>query len=335
MVKLSELGERRLIEVFVRALDKFGGMLLPYNDDVAAMEIRGVRLALSCDMLVWDTDVPRGMSYWQAGRKAVVSCISDMAAKGAKPLTILASLGLPPQLGLDEALELMRGLNSGAREYDAYIVGGDTNEASTVIVDVAALGLVEGNLTSRSGAKPGDILAVTGLFGKTAAALLMYERKLTPSSSKLRDSLWESLTMPKARLKEGLALASTGVATASIDSSDGLAASLFELSRASGVGFVVEEVPIAEEAQIFAEEFDLDPVDLALYGGEEFELLVTIARDSWSMAADAVDKAGGKLIRIGEAVADRKVQVYVEGSTRTVEPRGWEHLRLGASRDMV
>ncbi len=322
-MKLCELGERSLVEKLIKVLDKEPNVLLPYGDDAAALEVDGVKVVLSCDMLVWDTDVPEGMSFWEAGRKAVVSCISDLAAKGAKPIAVLASLGLPRDLEVEKVLELMKGVNDGAREYGSYVVGGDTNEAPSITVDVMALGLAVTSPVARGGAKPGDILAVTGPFGSAAAALTMYKRGLKPSSEDLRRKLWEALTKPKARLKEGLALARFGVASSSIDSSDGLAISLSELSRASHVGFNIDWVPISNEAVEFAREFGLDPLDLALYGGEEFELVLTIPPEKWSLAEKAITEVGGKLFKIGTAIPDIKITLKSRGA---LEIKGWEHM---------
>ncbi|RJS84585.1 hypothetical protein CW702_02245 [Candidatus Bathyarchaeota archaeon] len=133
--------------------------------------------------------------------------------------------------------------------------------------------------------------------------------------------------MPEARLREGLALASAGVLSASIDSSDGLAWSLHELSTSSGVGFEVYSLPLSREAGRFADIHGLDPFDLCFYGGEEYELVVTVKRGMWSKAVDAVSRVGGSLLRIGVATESRKI-VYRSGSlTKEIERRGWEHFK--------
>jgi thiamine-monophosphate kinase len=133
--------------------------------------------------------------------------------------------------------------------------------------------------------------------------------------------------MPKARLKEGLALNATGAVTSAIDSSDGLAWSLHELSKASGVGFLIENVPIAHEAVKFAEINGLDPLELSFYGGEEYELVLTIKPSLWVKAEKAIKSVGGNLIRIGRTTAERQMILEVEGKRRVIEPRGWEHFR--------
>ena len=138
------------------------------------------------------------------------------------------------------------------------MIGGDTGEASDLIIAVSMFGTAEkASLMLRSGAKPGDILAVTGFFGKSAAGLRLLLDNYSASHN-LRDVLLGAVFMPNARLKEGLALKGSGAVSASIDSSDGLAWSLHEIGRMSDVGFVVNSVPVAEEVRGFAEFNNLD-----------------------------------------------------------------------------
>jgi len=142
------------------------------------------------------------------------------------------------------------------------------------------------------------------------------------ASSRLRKTLVDAVLMPRARLKEGLALAQTGAITASIDSSDGLAWSLHEISKASNVGFLIKNLPIAEETRRFAEEHGLDPVELCLYGGEEYELVVTVKPKLWEKA-----KKAASLIKIGFATKERTLLLEEKGKRIPIEPRGWEHFK--------
>lgn len=325
---LESLGERKIIQIIQQQLEVMPGLPLGFGDDVSALKLEEDRLLiLKTDMLVDKTDVPPGMSLWQAARKAVVMNVSDLAAKGAKPIALLVALGIPRKFTEKDIRQIAGGLNSGAREYDAFILGGDTNEASDLIISCAVLGTCyPGMLMKRKGARPGDILAVTGGFGKTAAGLKILLENIHVSRE-LRETLLESVLMPKARLKEGLALASSQAVTASIDSSDGLAWSLHELSRASHVGFLVEKLPLATEAVKFAETHGLNPAELCLYGGEEYELVLTIKPQSWDKALSAVKNVGGKLIPIGKAIKENIVKLKTEKGLIPVEFRGWEHFK--------
>jgi len=267
------------------------------------------------------------MTSRQAARKAVVMNISDLAAKGVQPLALLASIGVPRNLTKQDIQQIGKGLNEGAREYNAYVLGGDTNETSDLVISCTAFGTCEKrHLMRRSGAKPGDIVAVTGLFGKTSSGLKILLKNLH-AHPKLRKELVRAVCMPQARLREGLALAQTRAATSSIDSSDGLAWSLHEISRASNVGFVIDNLPVAPEAMRFAEIHHLDLIELSLYGGEEYELLVTIKSRLWEKAKKAVEHVGASLIKIGVVTKEKSLLLKTKEKTVLIDARGWEHFK--------
>jgi len=325
---VEELGERKIIDIILRCLDSMPNMPVPFGDDVSAVEIGRGRLAvIKTDMLIGKTDVPSGMNLWQAARKAVVMNISDLAAKGAQPIAILASIGVPRGLTEKDIEQIGKGLNDGAREYEAYILGGDTNEASDMVISCATFGICKKRyLMKRSGAKPGDVAAVTGYFGKTTSGLKILLEDLSAPPD-IKKYLTDAVFMPHARLKEGLALAQTGAVTASIDSSDGLAWSLHEISRASNVGFVLDNLPVDRRVEKFAKIDGLDPVELSLYGGEEYELLVTVKPRLWEEAKKALGVIGSSLIRIGIVTKGRDLLLKKNGKTIPIEARGWEHFK--------
>jgi thiamine-monophosphate kinase len=325
---VEELGERKIIDLIIERLDQMPKMPVPFGDDVSAIDIGHGKLAvIKTDMLVGKTDVPPAMNLWQAARKAVVMNISDLAAKGVQPIALLASIGIPRGFSKKDVQQIGKGLNDGAREYNAYVLGGDTNEASDLVISCAALGICQKrHLIKRSGAKPGDYVAVTGFFGKTASGLKILLENL-PAPPGIKEKLVNAVLMPCARLKEGLALAQAQAATASIDSSDGLAWSLNEISKASNVGFIIDSLPIAREVEKFAEIHGLNPVELSLYGGEEYELLVTIKPKFWQEAKEAVENVGGTLIKIGLTTKGKGLFLKRMGKTILIEPRGWEHFK--------
>ena len=328
MRTISELGEKKVIETIMECLDKTPDMPVPFGDDVSAVDLDLDRLAVvKTDMLVGKTDVPRSMSLRQAARKAVVMNISDFAAKGVKPLVLLVALGLPKSFKEEDVRQIGLGLNEGAREYDAHVIGGDTNEATDLVISCSLLGICpKQDLVKRSTAKPDDIIAVTGNFGKTASGLKILLEGLSAPET-IKKTLTETVLMPKARLKEGLALAQSGALTASIDSSDGLAWSLYELSDASNVGFTIDNIPITPEVYEFAENCDLDPLELGLYGGEEYELIVTVKPELWEDARRAVENLRTPLTSIGRVTEEKKLELKTEGRTRPIERKGWEHFK--------
>jgi thiamine-monophosphate kinase len=328
MKKPRILGEREIIEIIQNQLDRMPEMPIPFGDDVAASDLGNNELAvLKTDMLVGKTDVPKTMSLWQAARKAVVMNISDFAAKGVKPQALMVSLGLPRGLTKEDIEEIGKGLNTGAREYDTYIIGGDTGEASDLIINITVFGTAQKrNIMLRNGAKPGDIVVVTGLFGKTAAGLKILTENLQ-MPKKMRENLINSVLMPHARLKEGLALGRTMAVTAAIDSSDGLAWSLHEIAKASHVGFVIDKVPTDKQAQKFAESNKLDPTGLTLYGGEEYELVLTIKQKSLQKAKKATADAGCRLLPIGRVTKERQIILNLNEKACAIKAKGYEHFK--------
>lgn len=329
MKSLKELGERKTIEIILKNLEKMPNMPIPFGDDVSAIDIGHGELAvIKTDMLVGKTDVPKGVSLWQAARKAVVMNISDLAAKGVQPVAILMSLGLPQNYTEKDVEQISKGVNTGAREYNAYVLGGDTNEATDLVISCSALGTIEKHFfMKRSGAKPGDIVAVTGYFGKTAAGLRILLEKM-PAPAGTKQGLVDSVLMPHARLKEGLTLARTKAVTASIDSSDGLAWSLHEIAKASNIGFSIDNLPIAKEAEEFAEFNNLNPIELSLYGGEEYELVITVTPKLWEKAKTAVENVGTRLIKIGKVTKEKTIILKTDKKVLQIEPRGWEHFKM-------
>lgn len=332
MNRLSKIGERKAIALILAAMKKTSKMAIPFGDDLAGYLLNNDRmLVMKTDMLVSKTDVPRGMSLFQAARKAVVMNVSDFAAKGVKPLALVVALGLPSNLTRHDLTMIAEGIDSGAHEYGAFVLGGDTGEATDLVITPSLFGVAKrAGVVLRSGASSEDFVAVTGSFGKPSAGLRILMNK-SIAHGKVRDRLVDSVLMPHARLKEGLALTGTGALTSSTDSSDGLAWSLHELSNASSVGFVLDKLPLDEDAKAFAVENACDPVELTLYGGEEYELVVTVKPELWDKAEKAVTALGGKLLRIGHATAQKRVVLAENGKKRAIESRGWEHFKCRLS----
>ena len=326
-MKVSDLGERRVVELILSKMEQMEGST-GFWEDASAIPIGDDRLLVSSvDTLVWSTDVPPGMTARMAGAKAVTMAVSDMAAKGVKPTALMVSMSFPSDWDLETVLELSEGVNQAARGYGAYVVGGDTNECPDPSVTCVALGVCPRSVfIPRSGARPGDLLATTGLFGDTAAGLkVLLEGFEAPES--LREKLLKAVYHPKARLREGVKLAETGAASASIDSSDGLAMSLHDLSRSSGVGFLVESLPASESAEEFASIHGLKVSDLVLYGGEEFEIVCCVKPDRVEEAVEALREVGCNLKVIGRVVEQPGVWLLEDGKPKPVPPMGWEHFR--------
>jgi thiamine-monophosphate kinase len=320
------LGEREIIRQLTKRFHQSRQKLpLGFDDDVSAYPMtRQHWLILKTDSLVGSTDIPPGMSLRQAARKAVVATVSDFASKGVQPAGLLISLALHPPVRQSMVKELSSGIYDASREYDCNVIGGDTGESTDLVIDCIGFGFAEPRrILRRGGARPGDIIAVTGNFGGTSAGLKVMLSK-NKALARRFPRLVYTVTHPIARLDTGLILADSMMVNSSIDSSDGLAWSLHEIAKLSRVSMLVEKIPVAREAEIFAAEQGLSPDDLALYGGEEYELVVTIPREKFS----SVKRRVPSLTRIGRVERGRgDVLLQSREKITQIEPRGWEHMR--------
>ncbi|MEM1971704.1 MAG: thiamine-phosphate kinase [Nitrososphaerota archaeon] len=322
---LAELGEEWLLTHIQSTLKHVKGGRLPIGDDAIELPAKGEIIA-SGDMLVSSTDVPPGMTPKQIGFKAVTSVVSDFAAKGAHPLYFLIELGLPSHMKAAEFKDLWSGIIEAARLYGGEVVAGDTNQACEVVIGVVGIGYSEAPMP-RGGARPGDIVAVTGAFGKTFTGLhAVLNAKLEDRWKPLIDAVLN----PRARLLEGLTICHARLASASIDSSDGLEACLYELSRSSGVGFKVSDPPIDPLAQEYAEIHGLNLLDVIFRGGEEYELVITLPPEKLDEAVSTLKNIGCNLTLIGEATHEPSITVKMGGRSYELRGRGWTHFKRRA-----
>jgi len=294
------------------------------GDDVAVVPLGSGRLVVKVDMLVEGTDVPPGMTYRMAARKSVAMCVSDFAAKGARPDSFMVSLGLRGGVTEREVKELGRGFRDAEQEWGAHLVGGDTNEAKELVIDCAMVGFAK-KLVSRGGASPGDVLVVTGPFGYQPSGLkiLMGDAK---ADGEFAAKAKRSVLKPTPNLEVGLALAPH--LTSSMDSSDGLAKSVYTIGRESGVGFEITSLPTAAGVEEFARVNGLDSEVLVLEGGEEYLIVGTLRPSRLEEARRVVGKAGGQLIKVGRATQKKGlVELRSKGKTKVIRDVGWTHLR--------
>ncbi|MCS7117924.1 MAG: thiamine-phosphate kinase [Thaumarchaeota archaeon] len=316
-MRLGEVGERGLLRYVIPRLRRVGDYLWGGDDGVDFLS-RG-RLVLTGDMLVECTDVPHGMGFGDAGWKAITSSISDLAAKGASPLLCYVELGLRPDMTFEEFVELWSGLEEACGAYSVALVGGDTNEARELIVGVTAIGSAD-RPVPRRGAGEGQLVGVTGKFGRTAAGLHAVQHGVD-------DQRWRPLVSsflrPVARVKEGLVL--SRYARCMIDSSDGLAATLGELVELNGVGFLIDSPPTDPLALEYAEAFGLDPYRLVFEGGEEYELLFTFDPQDERVIREELADVGCELHVVGSVTGDGKIRAIWNDREVEVRVRGWEH----------
>ena len=279
-------------------------------------------MVVKSDMLVRKTDIPKGMTYRQAARKAVASCVSDFAAKGVAPDSFLISLGLPRGTSERDVTGLAEGFADAAREWKVRLVGGDTNEADDLVIDCTMLGFGAA-ITPRGGAKAGELVLTTGEFGLSSAGLkiLLEGAKAEPG---FREVAVGRVLTPAPRLELGVAV--SRYLTASIDSSDGLATCLHSIARMGGVGITLTRLPLAKGLESFARTNGYSVEELVLYGGEEYEIVGSMGERVFSKASRAARSLGEELLVIGETTKGRGVRLTTGVVEREVEDRGWVHL---------
>ena len=325
-MRVSDAGERALVELARRICKSGPRIKVGIGDDAAAIDVDGRYLVATTDMLVARTHFPHGATAEQMGHKAVIVNLSDLAAMGAEPLALIFSVALPRGLDVGFVRRMIRSMDLTTSKYGTYVVGGDLDESDDITIAGSAFGLAsKGKLLTRSGAKPGDVIAVTGRLGAASAGLKILLERLPPKGY---EKLIKAQLEPIARVREGTVLAENG-ARAAIDITDGLAANLWQMSRMSKVKLIIdrEKVPIHPLVQRFAEQHEFDVEDFALFGGEDFEILFTVQSRSWEKVRLALKRAGTAAAAIGHVARGRGVYVQRRGILRKLPDRGYEHFK--------
>jgi thiamine-monophosphate kinase len=331
---LRDIGENRMVSRFrqLAGAALTDGVLLGPGDDTAILRLPPGRVALlTCDMMVEEVHFRRAwITPWQLGWKAMAQNLSDIAAMGGEAGFAVASVALPGTAEKSMAEGISEGLIAAASRYGAALVGGDlVGSPGPVAVDVSVLGWVEeGVALRRRGARPGDRLLVTGALGASAAGLhALLQGRQGEDDPHLRQAL-AAHHEPQPRLKEGRAIALGGAATAMMDLSDGLAADLPRLCAESGVGakLFLAQVPVAEACRAVAARLGLDPLSLAVSGGEDYELLFTCPPEAVARLRTVVAEAGGLLAtEIGEIVSGPAI-IALDSEGRSVPlAQGFDH----------
>jgi thiamine-monophosphate kinase len=323
------------------------GLVRGIGDDAAVLKsLTGTDVVISTDLLVEDIDFRRDTTQPDLlGHKALAVSLSDIAAMGARPRWAMLSLGLPNEVWESGFVEgFYAGFFELASRYGVTLIGGDVSRTpDKIVIDSIAIGecLMEREVF-RSGAKPGDQIFVTGFLGDAAAGLRLLERgaRLSPRStteptSKVEqarehpvDHLLLRQLRPEPRVGWGLLVGEKRLATAMIDISDGLSSDLNHLCSESNVGALIQasQIPIDSRVTELSGRRALDPLMLALHGGEDFELLFAVSPENVRRLPKRVD--GVSLTRIGEIKnASAGVQIAEGSKIWKLEPRGWEHFK--------
>lgn len=314
------LPERQLIAQLRRRPAKNRAVRLGIGDDCAILQLS------SADEALVTTDFSlEGIHFrrdWQSpeciGHRCLARGLSDIAAMGGQPIAAFLSLALPSDCSQKWVDEFLAGFLNLAKKYRVQLAGGDTAQSPAgVLADVMVVGgVARGTALVRSGASVGDQIYVTGALGESAAAL----RLLFQGTVKRRD------VFPEPRIAVGEWLRKNRAASACIDISDGISTDLAHICEESGVGAVIdaEAIPIHPSARR-----STTPLDLALHGGEDYELLFTVP------PVKRVPRYIGRVAvtRIGEIVRGRRMQILRAGEKSILASRGWEHFGPSSQKD--
>ena len=318
------LNEEETIQLIWRILShgkpkRGSGAFDPFSDDVSWFRnVKKKRLVVSkSDILVADTDAPSQMTPRQIASKAITGAISDFAAKSVTPSFCIISIAIPKSKATyDFIRSMVKGFDYASRRYGVKILSGDTSGSNDgLVINVAVFGFAN-SIVKRRGAKPGEIVGVSGKFGLQSSGLAIFLGNASCADKSFRSKAEQSVLEPKAQLSLGLRIGK--YLTSCIDSSDGLALSLYHLAESSKVDLHLDLLPTAEGVPKFANMNKLYENDLVLFGGEEYELVMTFKSKYMNFLR------GLGVIRIGRTSKSRDRRgpaVYFK--SRKIPRKGW------------
>ncbi|MHB8170579.1 MAG: thiamine-phosphate kinase [Thermincolia bacterium] len=332
-MKIKEIGEFVFIDLINQGLINHPETVIKgIGDDTAVLAPSGKnQLLFTTDMMVEGVHFSLGYAtYRQVGHKALAANLSDIAAMGGKPTHAVVSLGVPAETAVEDLQELYRGMADLAARFGVNIVGGDTvKTAHQLVINVALMGEVApGWAVYRSGAKEGDYILVTGTLGDSAAGLYLCQHQHTDSAQEMAEVLRKRHLEPEPRLDIGPLLAETGLVTAMNDISDGLAREIREICQASGVGcrLIDKKIPISEEARALSGMTGHSPVEWALNGGEDFQLVFTVNPDGLDEIEEMMRRRGLAYGIVGMITsAEQGIGLVTEQGIQPLETGGYDH----------
>ncbi|MFO8011250.1 MAG: thiamine-phosphate kinase [Dehalococcoidia bacterium] len=330
-MKTGELGEFGLIDILTGICEESRGevsgqdaLVVGIGDDAAGWNGPDSIQLVTTDMLVENIHFKLSTTSWlDLGWKSMAANISDIAAMGGLPQYGVISLGLPPDTEVESVERLYRGISDISRRYGLVIAGGDVTESPVTVISPAVTGKVEKDrILRRSGAVAGELVAVTGYTGLSAAGLELLEAP-DLNDRKTGGLLIEAHLRPSPRVVEGRILGECGVRVA-IDTSDGLLADLSHICRSSKVSVRVygESVPVHP---VLRDLFGARSLELALTGGEDYQIVFTASKEIFEEAANRIESP---VTVIGEVTGDEPGgPVIIDGNGKSIEYNrgGWEH----------
>lgn len=301
-------------------------LVLGIGDDAAVWRPSRSNLSvITTDALVEDVHFTLdAMSAREVGWRALAANLSDIAAMGARPVLATIALGVNARSDGAWIRAAYEGMAALARRSGCALAGGDITRSPAIVLAITVVGEVRpSNLKRRGGARPGDVVAVTGPLGASRAGLRLLCARPDLAAGDGYEHVLRAFRTPEPRLAQGRWLGASRNVHALMDSSDGLSTDLARLCAASGVGATVEDVPVDPDARAVALVLGDDPDAYALDGGEDFALIAAIDRRAYSyIAARFAARFGEPLLRLGAVVPGGGVR-RIDGAE--IRSQGWDH----------
>lgn len=332
---ISSIGEITLIRIIEELIFEKTGRKLIRDDSFFFKILEGDNLkdiVLNSDMFNAATDAPEQMSFYQMGRKSVLMNISDLVVKGVKPQGVIISLGLPENLKVIDFKYLIEGIIDYVKLWNINYLGGDINKSEEIIINPTVFGFKDPKkIIYRKGLKPDDLVLINNKFGLTGVGFdIILNRKEKIECFPKYSRAIKSVLEPNDIGKEGIILADNQLATASIDSSDGLSKSLKDLLLSNPkMGFEIEfnDNLIHQDSIKYSKEYNVSLENLVFNGGEEFIHLFTTSPKNLKMAQKSINSRGGKLFKIGKVISEEKIYFLKEGKRIELKSQGYEHFK--------
>jgi len=318
VASLKDVGERALIDRIVGNMRRSSH--LGPGDDAACIDINGSKIVLCTDVVTYERHMAEGMNKEEFGWLAAAVNYSDIASMGARPVGILAAVSLPPESDEKDLYDIMNGIDKCSEFCDSEVLGGDTKPGNGSVCGTA-VGVCDHKVLTRGGARPGDLVAVTGGLGSASAG---WYAALNGINDK--DAL-RAVKLPVPRVKEGIFLSKNNIATSCMDISDGLSTTAAAICKSSGVGIdiVWEFLPKGKGVDRVCKKLKLSDRNLMLNGGGEYELMFTFPEKYLEL----LHSSDIDMSVIGKVTDGNCANIITGGKTMKMENEGYEHFTKG------
>ena len=334
-LKIQDIGEFGFIEsIKDNCHYSLHRLIKGIGDDCAVIgPYDGHVFLITTDMLVENIHfLMEKMPPEHLGQKAIAVNLSDIAAMGGTPLHCFVSIAIPKSMDVSALHSVYTGMKTMCRKYGVNILGGDTSASpEKLMINVTLIGeALEEDVLYRKGAVPGDRIYVTGTLGDSAGGLKLI-REDASVQEKWALTLIETHNRPVPFLEAGRIIARSKFAGAMIDISDGFISDLRHICQASGVGarFFCTAIPLSEELRILTETKTLDPYEFALYGGEDYRLLITVPLkncDEFESLFEGENPC--RVFQVGEITVQKEIRmVMADGEEKVCHARGFDHFQ--------